>query len=235
MYVSSLAATVRRQWVLVLLGLGLAVAAAVLTFGASPPEHQATRTVLLLGPTTVDPRTGTLQNPYLTLDSSVPVAAQIVSTAMMQDEGVVDALSRAGVPSRYVVAPVGGSGPFIDLSVTAGSEKDAQRGVSVLFDQLQVQLLRAQQTAGAPKGTFVRTVDVASAKVEVIRKRQLQKAGEAAVAVVVLTLGLAFVRDARKARRGRGAQGQVRQDGPAGKNGTRDVTRDGDLLETAPR
>lgn len=200
MYVSSLAATIRRQWVLVSVGLALAVAAAVLTFGAATPGYQASRTVLLLGPTTEDPRTGMLQNPYLTLDSSVPVAAQVVSTAMMQDERVVDALARAGVASQYVVAPVGGSGPFLDLSVTAGSEKDAQRGVAVLFEQLQAQLLQTQQTAGAPKGTYVRTVDVASAKVEVLRKRQLQKSGEAAVAVLVLALGLAFARDARRGR-----------------------------------
>jgi uncharacterized protein involved in exopolysaccharide biosynthesis len=235
MYVSSLAATVRRQWLLVLLGLGLAVAAAVLTFAASPPEYQATRTVLLLGPTTVDPRTGTLQNPYLTLDSSVPVAAQVVSTAMMQDQRVVDALARAGVATEYVVAPVGGSGPFIDLSVKSGSEKDAQRGVAVLFEQLQTQLVQAQQSAGAPKGTYVRTVDVASARVEVIRKRQLQKAGEAGVAVVVLALGLAFLLDARRSLRPASGRGGRPGDERDESRGPRHQVRDGDLLEAGQR
>ncbi|MGN6331335.1 MAG: hypothetical protein ACTHOD_06730 [Motilibacteraceae bacterium] len=214
------------------LGLALAVVAAIFTFSASPPQYQASRTVLLLGPTTVDPRTGDPQNPYLTLDSSVPVAAQVVSTAMMQDQRVVDALARAGVASEYVVAPVGGSGPFIALSVTARSQKDAQRGVAVLFEQLQRQLGQAQQSAGAPKGTFVRTVDVASAKTEVLRKRQLQKAGEAAIAVLVLTLALAFLRDTRRtsgrSKGSRGEQGGGRRAAPR-------EAREDDLVDVAPR
>jgi hypothetical protein len=173
--------TLRRQWILTLLLLLLTLFA---VYGANikfSGPYQAESVIVLLPSQKAAEPNG--RNPYLSFDSSINVAGDIVLRQVMDTHTVAD-LAAKGYSSSYEIVddPISAA-PMLDITVTGGNKAQVESTLQVVTRTFQARLDTLQQSLRPTN----RVTSMVIFK-DPVAKLELSK--KARVLVVFLVIGL---------------------------------------------
>lgn len=136
-----------RQWLVVLLGLGLTLGACAYLYQTAEPRYQATGRMLLLLPANArgDDAVG---SPFLYLPNGLNVLARIVSGAPQSRESRQEMAAR-GLTSDFQIG-VDPTTPIITVSTEGPDPENVIATRDWLIDRLNAELLLVQQEENAP-------------------------------------------------------------------------------------
>lgn len=181
-----LGASVRRQWIIAVLGLALTGVAGYVALQLVPVSHRASAHVLLLPGQSTIPEEG---NPFLHLGGIHPMR-DILSRSVMADE-VSEHLLQGTTDTSYEVVPDGASAaPAVVATVQGPASTQTLRTLDEVLAQVQVSLTTVQDELGIPEvaqiSDMVLSVDE---QTELVRSSTVR----AVVAAIVLGMVLTFV------------------------------------------
>lgn len=205
-----------RRWYLVILALGVTVAAVLMTMARVGPSYTAQGTLLLFPPVgTVRGGERVQGNPYLSLDGLDPardilIRAMTSSTSRQKLE-----TSHPGV-GFDMYADTSVSGPIIVVDVTGSSEKDTIDALKALFDTVPRRLASLQSNLGIKRGQYITvqtlTIDRSA---QVVTKGQVRAGIVAGGGVLVGSLLCIGLLDGLVLSRRRGVRRERGRDAPA--------------------
>jgi capsular polysaccharide biosynthesis protein len=194
----------RRRWLVVAVGLVATVVACAAAYALLPTTYQAKAQVLLL-PSPHDPSQKGLINPYLNINSTMQVTADILRLAV-SDQDSAQRLVDQGITGKYAVAlSTETTGPVLTITGTDKVPTQATRAVTAVVADLRQELAQRQEQAGAPKATWI-TVNTFAVSPQALK----QTKGKIRAALALFALGLiatlfaAFFRERRVAGAGAG-------------------------------
>jgi hypothetical protein len=136
--------TLRRQWILTLLLLLLTLFAVYEANIKSSGPYQAESVIVLLPSQKAAEING--RNPYLSFDSSINVAGDIVLRQIM-DPHTVAALAAKGYSSSYeIVDDPNTAAPMLDVTATGGDKAQVESTLQVVTRTFQAHLDTLQQS-----------------------------------------------------------------------------------------
>ena len=213
-------AAIRRQWLLVLIGL---LASAGLTGAAylmSKSTYEATATILLLPPSASVVESG---NPYLQL-GGLGQAVDLLGVAMSDQNTTRELRAVSSDVSFSLKADPNSTSPLLVIDVNDSSPEGALTIRDLLVSRVPARLDDMQKSLSvAPTHRITSTLVTSDTEAKVVGHNRLRAAVVVFSAGVALTLGLAAWRDSRPS--GRTAKSSGAADSPAGGD---------DLPPTAP-
>jgi hypothetical protein len=179
--------TAARLAVLVALLLATCMAAVVAVI-MTPPTYTAKAEAVIIGPSRTD--LGRPANPYLQLNSSLGVLADVLINAS-ENEAAQKQIVAGGGTTNYILArPFGESEPIVDVTAKAPTASQAMTTARLVVAQLGMELANRQNAVQAAPGTRVSLVNVIS---PTSATRTLKTALEYGVAVFALGLVSSFL------------------------------------------
>ncbi|MFZ4516484.1 MAG: hypothetical protein ACOYN3_09270 [Acidimicrobiia bacterium] len=161
-------AVLSRRWWIVVLGIVVTVAVALIVFGAISPTYRADGTVVFYAPGKLqlaDPNAAPQRaNPFLGFDGSVTVTSEITARAATAPN-VMQTVTGVSPGSSFTAEPdISARGPILQLSASAPTRVAAVdtlgRGIATMNQTLNDQ----QQAVGASQDTWVRMAVLRSDK-----------------------------------------------------------------------
>ncbi len=199
---------VRHYWVAALGVLVLTAVAVLLVPRNVSPSFEATGSIILLTPSTVDGGNGEQVdvNPWSRFGGGAEgVASTAIIEVLTSKSTEAQVMADDAVQEYTVVLNPGGNGAIIDISVTATNPEAAIGAYQLVSDLLVAELDDRQEQSGTPKSTWLRaqplTTPTAAIELEGSEKRAM-----IAVAAlgVVAAVALAVALDALATFRSRG-------------------------------
>lgn len=207
-------AAMRRQWLLVFIGL---LASAGLTGAAyltSKSTYEATATVLLLPPSASVVESG---NPYLQL-AGLGQAVDLLGVAMSDQNTTRELRAVSSDVSFSVKADPNSSSPLLVIDVNDSSPEGALTIRDLLVSRVPTRLDDMQKSLSvAPTHRITSSLVTSDREAKVVGHDRLRVAVVVFAAGVALTLGLAAWRDSRPS--GRSARPAVAVGSPTGGDG----------------
>lgn len=246
MQLNAFGAALLRRWYLVVVSLGLAVAASAYVVSDVGPTYEVEGTVLLFPPTsstTSGDQTVTQGNPYLYLGGLNP--ARDILIRSLTSRGERDALAQLHPDADYTMeSDISTSGPLMVLNVSSGSSAEAVAALNTLLDKVPAALDTLQADLGIDSDAYITSQTLtADDRPEVIHKGQIRAAivsGAGVLALCLLLVGLAdglLLSAAARAGAGRQDESDVSDD-PVDTADTAETADnpppDGEVLESHP-
>lgn len=168
-----------------LLATCLAAVAAVVI---APPTYTAKAEAVIIGPSQTE--TGRPANPYLQLDASLGVIADVLISASGNDSAQKQILASGGAKGYLLERPFGESEPIIDVTAKAPTPAQAMTTARLVIAQLASELVNRQNAIQAAPGTRVSLVTVIS---PTSASKTMKSALEYGIAVFALGLVSSFL------------------------------------------
>ena len=150
MQLNAFGAALLRRWYLVVLSLGLAVAASAYVVSDVGPTYEVEGTVLLFPPTsstTSGDQSVTQGNPYLYLGGLNPARDVLIRSLTSRSER--DSLAAVHPGADYTMeSDISTSGPLIVIDVSSGSSAESVAALSTLLDRIPAALDALQADIG---------------------------------------------------------------------------------------
>ena len=220
-----------HRWVWVALALVLALTAGGAAYKLMKPKQASSAEMLFL-PSTSQPGTAALSNPFLNVGQSTLTMSFVVQTSAL-DSAVVSKLGREGYTASYTIVPnpAPNSGPTLLVKAEGKSAATTQATLNAVLKEMQ-NVLHAKQAdiAGLPDKLFITaSVITQSPHPLPVRKSQVQTAVIAFV--VVLFVGLIMILMVERRHMSRAAKRAVTRQSPNGQsvNGEHPASRPGQL------
>jgi hypothetical protein len=199
-----------RRWFVVIPALLIVAEAAFLVAVNIRPDYQAGGSLLLITPNPPSQtRTGLLPpaNPYLGFNSSLVVAAGIVTRVVTTDAATIHKLREAGATADYTVTNDGKT-PILIVTATGKNPVQTLKTVDVVSKGIAADLTAREQATGAPPDTWIRATilavpDHATQLLSRPLRAAIAVAGLGIAAVVLLTFALEGFLQRRARRRAR--------------------------------
>jgi capsular polysaccharide biosynthesis protein len=195
--------SLRRNWLVAILGLLATVSLAVMTTKLVPAKYVATSQMVLLPPLSQPNASyNGVVNPYMGL-AGLQSMADVVSSAMMDDD-TAKVLVAGGVTQYSVQYDSLSAGPILIVQATASSPAKAGAALAALDHQVPLTVARLQDEASISPKAFITAQVIARPGTPVKSdKTQLRAAGLAFIVGLVLTLLAVSTIDAWRIRRRR--------------------------------
>lgn len=204
MYFSDAIATILRRWVIVVVGLLVAVGLGLVVISIVPTRYQATAEVLILPPSR-PVQDGDRANAYMGLPNALTSTTTLVGSSLMSLETQGE-LTDLGYASEYNVAVVPGAGPLLSISVTDTDADAALALRDVLNERVESELRRLQSEEDVPLTQYMTTrVFNANSEAEVLAGSRIRALAAVLAATALVTAFAVFGVErmaTRKARTG---------------------------------
>ncbi len=200
MYFSDALRVLFRQLPIVLFGMILVIACAVIAFEVVPTNYQASGQVLLLPPSDPIPE-GDPVNPYLNLPGSLTLTASLLAGTVTTPDTQRD-MVQSGFPSEYAASVVPQTGPLIIVTVEDSDPAAALATRDEVLRRLAGELDTIQSTESVPANQMIvaRNFGVTQ-EAEVLAGSRLRAMAVIVALGTVLTLMTAFAVDRWRTRR----------------------------------
>ena len=191
MQLNAFGATLLRRWYLVVVSLGLAIAASAYVVSDVGPTYEVEGTVLLFPPTsstTSGDQTVTQGNPYLYLGGLNP--ARDILIRSLTSRGERDELAALHPDADYTMeSDISTSGPLMVIDVSSGSSAEAVAALNTLLDKIPATLDALQADLGIDSDAYITSQTLtADDRPEVIHKGQIRAAIVSGAGMLVLCL-----------------------------------------------
>jgi len=201
-----------RRWYIVVPGLLLAVACGVAAWTAVEPEYERQGVQIVLPGMGSLPEDAT--NPYLYL-SGLALPADIVVQAVM-GENVLNGVLEDFPGAEVEVSRSGTSAPIITITVTAGSDADAEKLLAIMMDRTTSTLASMQQEESIADNSRMSITTLAvDTQSRQIQRTRLLIAGGAVIVVAAIALFVTALVDGLAKRRRRRTSRPVETDADA--------------------
>lgn len=194
----------RRQWIALVLGLLLTVAATYVMVKDGPTEYQSTVQMTMLNGPKINATVGIDGNPYLGYNQTLSIDVDLLTRNLMSPEALAE-LKTLGVTGTVTaeIAP-NATGPFMELLVTGKTMAQAASSMNTLISFSEQSWLQLQQQANAPADSIVALQLIAPPGAPTLAKKQkFELVGATLFLGLVCTLLLAAGVDAVRRRRTR--------------------------------
>ncbi|MFE6735663.1 hypothetical protein [Microbacterium sp. NPDC057650] len=190
-----------RRWIVVIIvGVVVAIGAAVAAYMVTPPTYSVKAQYLFL-PAAVDDK-GAPANPFLMVGNGIGILLDSVSTSMMDGETVRGFVGDSKQLEYTVVRDGSVSAPLILITVTDSDKASAFDVLDRVGTETLDRSLSLQEAAGAPKSALVEGTQLTrSVKAEVDHKDGLRNGILAALGVIVLVLLIVVIGDRRRSKK----------------------------------
>ena len=206
MFMGDIFGALRRQWILALLCLVLALSATLLTVQRSKPTYSYSSTLLLLPPKVsrvTDPSTPdyTHGNPLFFLNS-LDQTRDILIGSMTSGETQEEVADRFGAVTYTVTPDILGSGPVIVVTAEATSDAAAAAAREELVKLVPDRLTKLQSQVGVETSAMITATAITDdATPAISHKAQVRSAITTFGALVVLALFFIGIVDALRVAR----------------------------------
>ena len=205
-----------RHWKMVVTGVAITVALALVAVALFPPSFKANgSSILLASPTLTGPEANTKPNAYLGFGGSLKVTTEVMAKVMNGDEMGPQVIARGGI-APYVVDQAPGDAPILTVTATAANPDDALKTERIVSALLAEELVKRETDAGASPESFIVVKDV-----DVPQRAHKQQTSRIRALIGVMVLGLAAtvaaafllesIAQHRAARERRGSVSRVEQ------------------------
>jgi hypothetical protein len=187
MELSALWGTLRRRWYLLVVSLGLTVAATVLMAGRVGPSYTVEGTMLLFPPAeTSNPSAG--GNPYLALGGLEPARDILIRT--MSSKTAREELAEVHPGATYeLVADAAVSGPIIVIQVSGTSNDEAVDALASVAEMVPQTLAQLQKARGIEASESITVQPLtADPNAELVRTGQIRSGIVTGVGTLVACL-----------------------------------------------
>jgi hypothetical protein len=194
----------RRQWIALVLGLLLTLAATYVIAKDGPTEYQSTVQMTMLNGPKINATVGIDGNPYLGYNQTLSIDVDLLTRNLMSPEALAE-LKAQGVTGSVTaeIAP-NATGPFMELLVTGKTKAQAASSMNTLITFSEQSWLQLQQQANAPADSIVALKLIAPPGAPTLAKKQkFELVGATLFLGLVCTLLLAAAVDAVRRRRTR--------------------------------
>ena len=207
MHLADVLSTLKRRWLLVLVGVLVTLVGCVAVARVVPPKYTLTANVLLLPPQTVSPQGS---NPLLVL-GDLNTVADVLSRSMTDDESISRMRAQGAVETFSATRDQTTSAPLLQTSATAKTLADAKETLDIITNSVPERLNSIQSALGVQPAAVVTSTVLTNNNVpEVSRKTQIQGiVGAAALGLFSTLLFVSVVDRRRQSRRGRGSSGAL--------------------------
>lgn len=153
-----------RRWYVALPGLLLVLVAVVAGLALGPKTYEAKAQVLFLPSNRIvdGAAKGEISNPFLMVNPSVGVAADVTRLAVSTKTVQKQVADRAGGGTYQVGFDPSTTNPILLVDAKAGSPQVAVRTLGLVRAELTDELRRRQQAAGAPVPSWITMTTVAA-------------------------------------------------------------------------
>jgi len=146
-----------RRWYVTVPVLLLSLGSAAAIFASVPLRYQSHGVVVFTSPVSGPSDSVTMErgstNPLLAFDSTLGVAASIVTQSLSTPATLAELLGSSGDSIEFATAS--SSGPFIDVIVESADEQRAQALVTTVLERVEAELETRQSKLGAPPSSFI--------------------------------------------------------------------------------
>ena len=172
--------TLRRQWLLVLLGLMVTAGCGLATLESVPPTYTVEAGVLLLPPQSSVPAGA---NPLLAM-GGLGAAVDVLARALQDDQNV-RALQDQGADADFtVIHDLTTSAPVLQVTSSGDNPADALRTLDIVTGSVPTVLSKVQEGLEMGKSSYITsTVVTRDTEPRIVRKGQIR------ILVAVLALG----------------------------------------------
>jgi hypothetical protein len=194
----------RKRVALLITGLAITIGGVSLIGITGKPTYSSTSAVVIVPSTAAAPiepgaaaKPPTAGNPFLALDPSLRVVAEVVSN-ILRDQKVQAALRSAGATATFnATLDAEQNSPIVIVGAESPQKEEADKTVTIVVSQISTELNKLQESSNAPAGTWLRALPISHGPATASYKAVIQKAGIVGAGGLLLTLCLVFLVERR--------------------------------------